>query len=130
VSFREDGWHGYPTAVGPARICEFLALPVFRRGPAVRAGFRRNVAVAGVIVQVVTDEQGKRRRVQLYRQSADSFDPWLPQPDYFRVLLRAYKRLGFDLARLASAVGWRRDRVRAQRGARSRRSCDGDQSGR
>jgi gamma-glutamylcyclotransferase len=57
------------------------------------------------ISKLVTDHSGRRRRAQLYRQSADHFDPWLPQPDYFGVLLRAYERLGFDLAPLASAVG-------------------------
>jgi hypothetical protein len=57
------------------------------------------------ISKLVTDERGRRRRAQLYRQSAANFDPWLPQPDYFRVLLLAYERLGFDFAPLATAVG-------------------------
>jgi hypothetical protein len=53
----------------------------------------------------VTDESGRRRRAQVYRQSAGNFDPSLPQPAYFRVLLRAYERLGFDVEPLATAVG-------------------------
>jgi gamma-glutamylcyclotransferase len=57
------------------------------------------------VAKLVTDERGRRRRAQLYRQSADNFEPWLPQPAYFGVLLRAYERLGFDLAPLAIAVG-------------------------
>lgn len=57
------------------------------------------------IVKLVTDERGQRRRAQIYRQPAETFEPWLPQPDYFRVLLRAYDRLGFDVAPLATAVG-------------------------
>ena len=57
------------------------------------------------ISKLVTDERGRRRRAQVYRQPADTFEPWLPQPGYFRVLLHAYDRLGFDLEPLATAVG-------------------------
>ena len=35
----------------------------------------------------------------------DTFEPWRPQPGYFRVLLHAYNRLGFDLEPLVTAVG-------------------------
>ena len=56
-------------------------------------------------MKLVTDEQGRRRRAQVYRQPADTFEPWLPQPGYFRVLLHAYDRLGFDVEPLATAVG-------------------------
>jgi gamma-glutamylcyclotransferase len=56
------------------------------------------------VVKVVTTEHGRRRRAQLYRQPADTFEPWLPQRAYFDVLLRAYDRLGFDAAQLAAAV--------------------------
>jgi gamma-glutamylcyclotransferase len=55
--------------------------------------------------KLVTDEHGRRRRAQLYRQPADTFEPWLPQPAYFQVLWHAYGRLGFDVAPLAQAVG-------------------------
>jgi gamma-glutamylcyclotransferase len=55
--------------------------------------------------KLVTDETRRRRRAHVYQQPADVFEPWLPQPDYFRVLLCAYKRLGFDVAPLATAVG-------------------------
>jgi gamma-glutamylcyclotransferase (GGCT)/AIG2-like uncharacterized protein YtfP len=57
------------------------------------------------ISQLVTDERGRRRRAQLYRQPADAFEPWLPPPAYFRLLLHAYDRLGFDVAPLVAAVG-------------------------
>jgi gamma-glutamylcyclotransferase len=57
------------------------------------------------VSKLVTDETGRRRRAQLYRQSAANFEPWLPQPEYFLVLLRAYERLGFDFEPLATAVG-------------------------
>lgn len=56
------------------------------------------------VAKLVTDERGRRRRAQLYRQPADDFEPWLPHPDYFRVLLSAYDRLGFDVTPLATAV--------------------------
>lgn len=53
---------------------------------------------------MVTDEDGRRRRAQVYQQPDDGFVPWLPQRGYLGVLRRAYKRLGFDLGRLAAAV--------------------------
>jgi gamma-glutamylcyclotransferase (GGCT)/AIG2-like uncharacterized protein YtfP len=53
---------------------------------------------------VVDDERGQRRRVQLYRQPEEGFEPWVPQPRYFRMLWRAYDRLGFDVTPLAAAV--------------------------
>ena len=57
------------------------------------------------LTKLVTDERGRRRRAQVYVQPADSFEPWLPQLAYFRVLLDAYGRLGFDVESLATAVG-------------------------
>jgi gamma-glutamylcyclotransferase (GGCT)/AIG2-like uncharacterized protein YtfP len=57
------------------------------------------------LTKLVTDEHGRRRRAQVYVQPADTFEPWLPQLGYFRVLLRAYGRLGFDVEPLATAVG-------------------------
>lgn len=56
-------------------------------------------------LKYVKDEQGRRRRAQVYIQPEDTFEPWLPQTAYFRVLLNAYGRLGFDIERLAAAVG-------------------------
>ena len=35
----------------------------------------------------------------------DGFEPWAPQPGYFRVLWRVYDLLGFDVAPLATAAG-------------------------
>ena len=55
--------------------------------------------------KVVKDERGRRRRAQIYVQPEETFEPWLPQLAYFRVLLNAYGRLGFDVERLAAAVG-------------------------
>jgi hypothetical protein len=50
-------------------------------------------------------EHGQRRRATTYLQPEDGFEPWAPQPGYFRVLWRAYARLGFDVAPLATAAG-------------------------
>ena len=57
------------------------------------------------VLKLVVDECGRRRRAQLYLQPEDGFEAWPPQPGYFRVLWRAYARLGFDVARLATAAG-------------------------
>jgi gamma-glutamylcyclotransferase len=56
-------------------------------------------------VKVVKDERGRRRRAQIYVQPEDTFERWLPQRAHFRVLRNAYGRLGFDVERLAAAVG-------------------------
>jgi len=56
-------------------------------------------------VKVVTDARGRHRRAQIYVQPPNTFEPVLPQLAYFRVLLNAYGRLGFDIERLAAAVG-------------------------
>jgi gamma-glutamylcyclotransferase len=53
---------------------------------------------------LVTDEHGRRRRAQLYRQPREGFVAWPPQAGYLGVLHRAYKRLGFDMDRLAAAL--------------------------
>ena len=53
---------------------------------------------------LVTDEHGRRRRVQLYRQPYHGFVAWPPQADYLGVIHRAYKRLGFDPGRLIAAM--------------------------
>ena len=57
------------------------------------------------VVKLVLDEHGQRRRATTYLQPEDGFEPWAPQPGYFRVLWRAYARLGFDVAPLATAAG-------------------------
>jgi len=57
------------------------------------------------VVKMVLDEHGRRRRATTYLQPEDGFEPWAPQPGYFRVLWRAYGRLGFDVAPLATAAG-------------------------
>jgi gamma-glutamylcyclotransferase len=62
-------------------------------------------------VMVVKDERGRRRRAHVYIQPEDTFEPRLPQLAYFRVLLNAYGRWGFDVERLAAAVGWCRERA-------------------
>ena len=59
------------------------------------------------VVQLVLDEHGQRRRVTTYLQPEDGFAAWAPQPDDFRVLWRAYARLGL-------AVGDDRPLVRAR----------------
>ena len=56
------------------------------------------------LAKLVTDENGCRRRAQVYVQPHEEFAPGAPQPDYVRVLRRAYTRLGFDTGRLAAAM--------------------------
>lgn len=53
---------------------------------------------------LVRDEHGRRRRAAVYLQPDLGFEPWVPPPSYVRVLRRAYRRLGFDAARLAAAI--------------------------
>jgi gamma-glutamylcyclotransferase (GGCT)/AIG2-like uncharacterized protein YtfP len=54
---------------------------------------------------VVTDERGRHRRAVVYVQTVGGDRERVPSARYVRVLRRAYERLGFDLSRLASAVG-------------------------
>ena len=56
------------------------------------------------VVRVVVDERGRRRRAQLYVQPEEDLLRWMPAPDYFAVILRAYVRLGFDRRGLALAI--------------------------
>ena len=56
------------------------------------------------VERIVHDEEGRRRRVHLYLQPEEGFEPWEPAPDYYAVLRRAYARLGFDRRRLAAAA--------------------------
>ena len=55
--------------------------------------------------RVVTDSTGRKRMVWTYRQPDDGFEPWMPPPEYFRVIVGAYRRLGLDPTPLARAVG-------------------------
>jgi hypothetical protein len=57
------------------------------------------------VVKLVLDEHGRRRRATTYLQPEDGFEAWVPPPGYFRVLWRAYDRLGFDVRPLALAAG-------------------------
>lgn len=59
------------------------------------------------VVKLVLDEHGQRRRATTYPQPEDGFEPWAPPPGCFRVLWRAYTRLGVDVAPLATASGGR-----------------------
>lgn len=56
------------------------------------------------VERIVYDEDGRRRRVHLYLQPEEGFEPWEPAPDYYAVLRRAYARLGFDRRPLAAAA--------------------------
>lgn len=56
------------------------------------------------VERIVVDEESRRRRVHLYLQPEEGFEPWEPAPDYYAVLRRAYARLGFDRRRLAAAA--------------------------
>jgi gamma-glutamylcyclotransferase len=55
--------------------------------------------------KLVVDEHGRRRRAQVYLQPAEALERWTPGDRYFRVLWRAYGRLGFDQAALVAAAG-------------------------
>ena len=55
----------------------------------------------------VRDERGRWRKVWTYRQPDDGFEPWLPAPEYFRLIVCAYRRLDLDPIPLAAAVGVR-----------------------
>lgn len=58
------------------------------------------------ITKMVSDEAGRRRRVQVYLQVRDFFgEPRYPAASYFKVILREYKRLGFRMEPLAAAIG-------------------------
>jgi len=63
------------------------------------------LAADGAARKVAGWHCGYRRRATTYLQPEDGFEPWAPQPGYFRVLWRAYARLGFDVAPLATAAG-------------------------
>jgi gamma-glutamylcyclotransferase (GGCT)/AIG2-like uncharacterized protein YtfP len=56
------------------------------------------------VVRYAHDEHGLRRRVQVYRQPDDRFQPWTPPIGYLAVIARAYRRLGFDRTRLEAAA--------------------------
>jgi hypothetical protein len=53
-------------------------------------------------LRIVVDEAGRRLRAHVYVQMAGAFAP--PGVEYLGVLLRAYKRFGFDRRPLAAAV--------------------------
>jgi gamma-glutamylcyclotransferase len=57
------------------------------------------------IVRPVWDARGRQRRALLYVQPAEDFEPLAPARKYFRVLERAYARLGFDMDSLIQAAG-------------------------
>jgi len=52
----------------------------------------------------VTDENGRRLCAEVYLQPLPNLAHRQPAPGYARVLRRAYKRLGFDVRRLAAAA--------------------------
>lgn len=56
------------------------------------------------VLRYPVDENGRRRRAQVYMQPENGFEPWTPATEYLAVILRAYQRLGFDRAALANAA--------------------------
>ena len=54
--------------------------------------------------KLVVDEHGRRRRVQVYVQRDERLERWAPGDRYFRVIWKAYKRLGFDQRALVAAA--------------------------
>lgn len=57
------------------------------------------------VARFVVVDGGRRRRVQTYLQPEDTFERWSPPLEYLAVIAGAYRRLGFDRARLALAAG-------------------------
>jgi gamma-glutamylcyclotransferase len=53
----------------------------------------------------VVDEQGRRRRAQVYLRPSRSFQACPPPPGYLALLRRAYDELGFDTVALGVAAG-------------------------
>jgi gamma-glutamylcyclotransferase len=56
------------------------------------------------VTRKVVDQYGERRRVHLYVQHEDTFQPGLPARRYFAVLWRAYERWGLDQQALITAT--------------------------
>ena len=56
------------------------------------------------VVRYVTDEHGRKRRVQVYVQPEDGFVAWHPDNEYLAVIAHAYRRLGFDRSALLDAL--------------------------
>ena len=106
------GRGGRERRAGRGARVEGAPLPPRRRGTSARLDrFEGHPFAYERVVKLVLDEHGQRRRATTYLQPEDGFEPWAPQPGYFRVLWRAYARLGFDVAPLASAAGWSHERA-------------------
>lgn len=56
------------------------------------------------VERIVRDTEGRRRRVMTYLQPEEGFEPWVPAEGYFRVIWRAYARLGFSIPALVAAA--------------------------
>jgi gamma-glutamylcyclotransferase len=56
------------------------------------------------VVRYAADEDGRKRRVQVYVQPEEGFVPWLPDNEYLAVIAHAYRRLGFDRRALVDAL--------------------------
>jgi gamma-glutamylcyclotransferase (GGCT)/AIG2-like uncharacterized protein YtfP len=56
------------------------------------------------VLRYPVDDHGRRRRAQVYIQPEAGFEPWHPATEYLAVILRAYKRLGFDRKALGDAA--------------------------
>jgi cation transport regulator ChaC len=98
-------WGGPVATLVPARGAEVEGL-LYVLQPADLRSLDRHEGHPFIYARVkrfVTDEHGRRRRVEVYVQPQISVGPWGPPPRYVRVLRRAYKRLGFDASRLAAA---------------------------
>lgn len=99
-------WGGAVATVVPTRGAQVEGL-LYRLKPAELRLLDRHEGHPFVYERVsvlVEDERGRRQRAQVYLQPEAGFEPAAPPPGYARVLRRAYRRLGFDTARLAAAT--------------------------
>lgn len=56
------------------------------------------------VPRLVTDDDGRRRRAQVYLLTPDFARPSVPSIEYLSVIARAYRRFGFDRRALAAAL--------------------------
>ena len=63
------------------------------------------------VVVVLDESTGNANRAMTLPPTRGRVQAWAPPPGYFRVLARAYARLGFDVAPLATAAGWSHERA-------------------
>lgn len=99
-------WNGAVASVRRKRGAEVEGLLYALDGDALDAldRFEGHPFAYERVIRYVVDEDGRRRRVQVYLQPDEGFVPWQPANEYIALIARAYRRLGFDRQRLAAAI--------------------------